>query len=261
MTLEKILGTNYKWWYFIKYVFKINLTYIWNEVLASLNRVVALLASLIIFTYLQKESQEFVTYLIIGNIFFATTDANISWFLGNSIKDGKISRYLILPQNFNTFIAYNGLSNTIYMLITYMISLIPIALFFYSSLVFSWNVLILLLFWPIAVGVRLFLEFMAGLSAFWTTEFYGAAFLNITLISFLSGSIFPLNFISEKLPLLDYTPFAVLFYHPMQIYLGKYDLNQIISVFVGGFIWVMVLFLLSQIMFKNGLKRNESVGL
>jgi ABC-2 type transport system permease protein len=57
------------------------------------------------------------------------------------------------------------------------------------------------------------------------------------------------------------TPFAYILHYPMQIYLGKYDTNQTILVFLGGLAWCLALFILAKIVFKLGLKRNESVGL
>ncbi len=243
------------------YVFRINLTYLWNEAFTSLNKTFSLLTSLVIFTYIQPEPGNIINYLILGNIFLATTEAQVAWFIGNSIKDGKISRYLILPQNFLKFLFFNAFSNVFYMLITYSVSLLPIVLLFWDKLVFSWAVGWLFLLWPLVVLIRLGLEQLIGFVAFWTTEFYGIVYLSNTLTTFLSGSLFPLYFISEKYPIFEYTPFALMFYHPMQIYLGKYNLNQILMVFAGGFFWSVFLFLASKIMFKLGLKKNESVGL
>jgi ABC-2 type transport system permease protein len=259
--MEKLLGGWYKWWYFVKYVFKLNFVYLVNEILTSLNKTFFLLSSLIIFTFIQKENVEIISYLIIGNLFFAITDANNSWFLGNYIKDGKLARILILPQNIFKYLFFNGLSNTFYMAITYLASLIPISILFSNNLNFTGNIFYLILFWPIPVMIRLFLEILTGLTAFWTTEFYGAAFLNSNFLNFFSGSLFPLLFILDKFPILAYTPYSLILHHPMQIYLGKYDANQTILVFLGGIAWCAVLYLLAKLVFKLGLKRNESVGL
>ncbi|GAB4146030.1 MAG: hypothetical protein OHK0017_06310 [Patescibacteria group bacterium] len=262
MTLmNKILGRNYKWWYFMVYTFRLNTAYLVNEIFSSLNRTVSLLASLIIFTVLEPQSSEIITYLLIGNLYFASTDANNSWFVGNLIKEGKLSKVLLLPSNFHSYVFYTGISNTIYMLLTYLASLLPLTMFFGQNLVFSWNILWLFVLWPIAVVIRLFCELITGLTAFWTTEFYGAAFLNITFLMFFSGSMFPLNYISDKYPLLNHTPFAVLFYHPMQIYLGKYGINQIAWIILEGITWGIILFTLSILILRYGRRKYESVGL
>lgn len=259
--MQKLLGRNYKWWYFVIYVFRLNFAYLTNEILTSLNKTLFLLSSLIIFTFIQQENTQIISYLILGNLFFATTDANNSWFLGNNIKDGKLSRILILPQNIFHYLFFNGISNTFYMALTYSVSLIPISILFSSSLSFSGNIVYLFLLWPIAVIIRLFLEILTGLTAFWTTEFYGAAFLNANFLNFFSGSLFPLTFILDKVPFVAYTPYSIILHHPMQIYLGKYTPTETVLVFLGGIAWCLVLYFLAKLVFRLGLKKNEAVGL
>ena len=55
--------------------------------------------------------------------------------------------------------------------------------------------------------------------------------------------------------------FAFTFYHPMQIYLGKYSILETIYVFGGGIVWCIILYYSAKWVFKMGLKRNEAVGL
>jgi ABC-2 type transport system permease protein len=259
--LEKLLGTNYKWWYLVKYVLKLNTYYLWNEIFSSVNKAVILLASLIIFTTIQQESSEVVTYLILGNLFFIATDPNNSWLVGESIKDGSLVRVLLQPVSVKNYFFVNGFATVFYMLFSYAISFAPVILLFWNQVDLNLNILWLIPFWPIAVLIRSWLDIITGLTAFWSTEFYGAAFLNQTLTAFFSGSMFPLIFLSEQFPILNYTPFAFILNHPMQIYLGNYTLVQTGWTLLGGIIWAIILWLAARILFRLGLKKNESVGL
>jgi ABC-type uncharacterized transport system permease subunit len=56
-------------------------------------------------------------------------------------------------------------------------------------------------------------------------------------------------------------PFGFMFFQPMQILLGKYDLNQILLTLLTSVIWAFVLILIANKVLKIGLKKNESVGL
>jgi ABC-type uncharacterized transport system permease subunit len=80
------------------------------------------------------------------------------------------------------------------------------------------------------------------------------------LLPFLSGSLIPFD-ANPYLNFLKYTPFSYYAYHPMQIYLGKYDTITTTQVFAGGLAWCFVLYFLAKFVFKAGLKRNEAVGL
>jgi ABC-2 type transport system permease protein len=101
---------------------------------------------------------------------------------------------------------------------------------------------------------------LIGFSAFWLTAFFGSAsfFDNLKLV--LSGKFFPLNTLT-LFKFSFFLPFAFTFYHPMQIYLGKYTNLEIFYVFVGGVIWSIILYFLAKRVFKLGLKKNEAVGL
>lgn len=71
---QRILGSNYKWFYLIKYWIKSNLIYFWSEVFVSINRTITLLGTIIIFLYLGKTNEPILNYLLLGNLFFAITD-------------------------------------------------------------------------------------------------------------------------------------------------------------------------------------------
>ena len=56
-------------------------------------------------------------------------------------------------------------------------------------------------------------------------------------------------------------PFAYVLEHPMQTYLGVYDLNKSLLYFFGGVVWAIFILFLTQKFFYFGLKKYESVGL
>ena len=114
---------------------------------------------------------------------------------------------------------------------------------------------------PISLFLLFLLEISVSFSAFWLTRINGIILNFGFLLAIFSGRNFPLNLLIESFSWNLFNPFAFTFYHPMQIYLGKYSQIEIIQTFVGGIIWCLVLFILARIVFKMGLKRNEAVGL
>lgn len=260
--LQKLLGKNYKWFYLVKYWIKSNIIYFWSEVFISINRCITLLGTVIIFLYLGKDSnQPILNYLLLGNLFFAITDPVISWFVSGNIKDGKLTKWLMYPMEYTTFLLFVGIANCFYMSLTYLVSLIPIVLLFHQNISLTGNFGLILLCLPIAFVIRFSLQVLAGFSAFWFTEGSGSNHLMQNLENLLSGSMFPLYILPVYFGWLQYSPFAFTFYHPMQIYLGKYNPEQTFWVFLGGIFWCVLLYFLAKWVFKLALKRNESVGL
>lgn len=258
---QKLLGQNYKWYFLIKYWLRANTAYFWSEVFVGLNRTLTLLGTCVIFLYLGQNQQQILNYLLLGSVFFAITDPVMSWFISGDIKHGKITKWLMYPTNYLNTLFFIALANCLYLSATCLVGLVPVILLFHQNIDLSGNFWPLLLFLIISFVIRLSLQVLTGFSAFWFVEGNGLNHLVQNAENFLSGSMFPLSILPVYFNWLQYSPFAFTFYHPMQIYLGKYSQLQTLWVFTGGIVWCVILYFLAKLVFKMGLKRNESVGL
>jgi len=201
------------------------------------------------------------TYYLVGNIFsFFNT---VQWAISNSIKDGNIASCLIRPSNiwlqwyvknlgWNLFVIFTEIILTsIALIIGFQYLILPASIFTLISFV-SLSL--------IGYVCLVLTNFLFGFSAFYYPENWGIMELSAVSAQYASGKTFPLNIIWFTTPL-SFLPFAFNFYHPMQIYLGKYSPLETLYVFLGGIAWCVVLYFLAKWVFKLGLKRNESVGL
>ena len=259
--LQKLLGRNYKWWYLINYWIRSNIVYFWSEVFVSMNRAVTLLGAVIIFLYFGQGNESILNYLLLGNLFFAVTDPVLSWFVSDNIKNGGLTRWLMYPIKYTTFLFFAAIANGLYMSLTYLAALIPVIFIFRDNISLTGNFGLILLFLPMSFFIRFTIQILAGFSSFWFVEGAGVNHLTQSFESFLSGSVFPLYILPATFSFVIFVPFSFTFYHPMQIYLGKYSPLETLYVFLGGIAWCVVLYFLAKWVFRMGLKRNESVGL
>lgn len=264
--LQKLLGRNYKWWYLLSHSFRSYNTHRMSSLSAFFARFIALLSVLLIwYVALQNSAtynfQYIFTYYLVGNIFsFFNT---VQWAISNSIKDGKLATLMLRPSSiwlqwyitnlgWNLFVIFSETLLTLIVLIVgFKYIILPPDIF--SSIIF----IIVSLVGYISL---VFTNFLFGFSAFFMHENWGVMELSSVTHQYASGKTFPLNLIWFIQPL-AFLPSAFNFYHPMQIYLGKYDTTQTIWVFIGGIAWCVVLYFLAKLTFKLGLKRNEGVGL
>jgi ABC-2 type transport system permease protein len=259
MNLQKLLGKNYKWVFFIIYNFKAGIAYLWSDFFWYLSNSFTLIIFLFVWKISNRsDSNEVISYILMGNIFFTLAFNNISWGLAQRIFDGKITNILLVPTSILGYFFAISLGYAFKMMISILFSLLPIFLIFHQNLNFTGNFWIFL-FLPIAFLIRYFLSFIIGLSSFWIKNSFGLINLYENVLPVFAGSLIPLSLF--PVPYLDKTPPAYLFYHPMQIYLGKYSPLEIFYVFVGGIFWCFILYFLAKLLFRLGLKRNESVGL
>jgi ABC-2 type transport system permease protein len=263
--LQRILGKNYKWWYIFLYYSRLESAYFVTNLFHFFGQSISIYTALLIWN-VSNPTSELFTELLVGLIFLTFTSSTVYWHLGEVIERGGLSKLLITPTSLMKYYLFFSLSGVFRFVVYYSIILSPLFVLFGNKIIigsFSVFLLTLPLFLSIGFLLRFLLAFMVGLSAFWTTMIYGQANLYENAIPLLIGVLFPYNLVTVMWlkQLLLLSPWSFVVYHPMQIYLGKYDTTQTLMVFAGGIGWCIVLYLLAKFIFKLGLKRNEAVGL
>ena len=261
MTLQPILGKNYKWWYVLTFYYKSNNSSRLNSIGYLIS---AILSSAILILIWSTSKQillsEIFTYILIGRLFFI--NLHFSNDLLQDVSNGKITTYMLYPTKTISFylvrdLGWNSFIQIVNIFLTVGVLVLLNNLVIFSSLT---NFGIFILFLPITYLLQLFTEILFGSIAFYLPWGWGILSLSSDISNILSGSRFPLSLFNFTIPLLVLFP-AFSYHHPMQIYLGKYSQAEILQTFIGGIIWCLVLFILARIVFKIGLKRNEAVGL
>ncbi|QEX21829.1 multidrug ABC transporter permease [Hypericibacter adhaerens] len=105
------------------------------------------------------------------------------------------------------------------------------------------------------------MEYLLGLSAFWTDQSLAFEGFYLTLFSLLGGLVVPINLFPEAVrDLILLTPFPYIFGFPAGIALGVPDSAALLRGFLiqGG--WLLVLGSLGQILWRRGLRRYGAAG-
>ena len=267
-TIQKLLGRNYKWWYTSTQGFKSNTTYRYNSVSWLLSSFVSIAGTLVVWyiSFFQNGSlnvigfKEIFTYLIIGEA--CIFSSAIQYDIGEDILKGDLTTKILLPTDYLLRYFFYQFGYQLFENLSKAFLYLIIGLVFNKYLISTSisNIMFFAFICIIAYFINVLIGIIIGATAFWLTAFFGSAALFDNLKMVLGGRLFPLNKLQILLPLV-YTPFAFTFYHPMQIYLGKYSPLETFCVFLGGIAWCIVLYFLAKWVFKMGLKRNEAIGL
>jgi ABC-2 type transport system permease protein len=180
------------------------------------------------------------------------------------IRSGSLGQVLLKPYNINIYMYFKHLSNS-------LTSMMPQVLFVLAAMPFiakylTWNlsvinVIFLVLFLLISTVTSLLLFSIIGYMAFWLENAEAVMWSLGVLLNLLSGMVIPLDFFPEwSVPLLERTPFASWGYLPTKIYLGLFDVSQMIDLLIVHSLWVVLLLTLNKIIFKIGIKKYSSVG-
>jgi ABC-2 type transport system permease protein len=262
--LQKFLGKNYKWWYAFKYE--------WAKTGASsfadliLQFQIFISNSLWIYIWSLNSVQN-VIYLLTGRVFnFLISNF---WYgrIGSDIIFGSLNNILLLPNSIFKIYFFQSLGARLYRNIMSTVTIFIVALlfnFYVVKIPLSFNFLFLLPFLPLVFCINFFTAILIGSIAFFINDKRDFSHLTEVIQQILNifiGLFIPLNQVPFLGSFLIYLPFSICFYHPTQIYLGKYTNLEIFYVFLGGLAWCFVLYFLAKLVFKMGLKRNEAVGL
>jgi ABC-2 type transport system permease protein len=264
--LQNLLGKHYKWWYLFWYEFKRSSTHWTGFIFSNFFRITELLVAVFVWV-LNSAPAPVITYLALGHVFVRLSKSPFGSVLGAYISNGSHTKILIRPQNVFLYYFFQDFGfNQFRLIFSSIIALVLSNFIFGETIIWKSESLIWLIsFWPLAIAMRFFCNFILGSIAFWVTDRANNSSITEGVYMFMgimAGEIIPLSFIfKENLKWLEYNPFAYFLHLPMQIYLGKYDNVQIIWTLLGGIAWCIILYILAKIIFKLGLKRNESVGL
>lgn len=208
---------------------------------------------------------ELVTYYCVAVLL----DRFINWmpFYGtvDEIKSGEISiSSLIKPFSFywRRFAEEAGwhVFSTVFALPIF----VALVFFFRSEIVFSLsvqNVFFVLAAVFLGSFVTFGISLCLGLSAFWFSDVWAFDSLFWATRVALAGMLLPLSFIPASFrTLIDFLPFRYTFSFPLEIYLGKLSVGQIVLGLVAAFFWIVISAVIYKMLWNRGRKIYASFG-
>lgn len=253
--------------YLAKFHFQKFLIYPFEIVAELLKRITWLIFIIFLWTIVAKESKTISVSEVVPYFLIATGVRDIvmaRWgVLGSelyrSIKDGKISNYLvkpisIVPAFYAIAFGKHGMRFILSM------ALIVIGVIFSGSSFYSIIIFLILFFNAILIGFAY--NVFEGSLTFVHTETYGLRNAMQHVIQVLSGSMAPLFLFPEKLRLLALaTPFPSMIYAPTRV-LTKNSFNQeVLSLLLNSLFWALVMNLLVYLFWNWSKKKYEAVGI
>ncbi len=188
--------------------------------------------------------------------------------IANQVRDGEVKKFLIQPVD---LVGCLLIQRVAHKLVYYMIAFLPFALVFFlcrSFFIDGWPgadvMVVFLLSLVFSFLLGFFLEACLGLVSFWFLEVTSLTFIYMLFNFFLSGHMFPLDFLpSEPVDIrgmVEYLPFKYLAYFPAAVFLGKIsgpDMYWGLAVEIG---WVVFFIVSARLLWWRGVKRYSGFG-
>lgn len=200
----------------------------------------------------------FVLSMGLGAVF--TPD---DYFLPNKIWDGSIAIEFLRPISFKGRMIAEGVGTSLFNLLFRFAPALLVALFtvgvnppasFTMAVIFIFSTVL-------GFGVLWAISFAVQMTSFWLVNIWSLITVKNVLINVLSGSMIPLWFMPEEVSaVLNFMPFSSIYFTPVQIYLGQLSYGEIIFKCAVQLVWIAVIYLLGNILWKKGQKKLTVQG-
>ena len=187
------------------------------------------------------------------------------WNLQMLIHTGKYLTFALRPIHHRFFALSQKLGHRT---LGFLFEFVPVLLIF--IFVFRVRLWPASWFWSIisvafAFLIQFYMNYIIGLTGFWLVKTQGLRSVIFLLTSVCSGSLFPLVLLPEIIQrVLVFLPFQYTLYVPSMVFTGNYNLGglslDVASVVGIQALYTLLLFFLSEILYRVGMKRFTAVG-
>lgn len=210
--------------------------------------------------------QMILTYIIgvsyLSSIVFSTKSMMIQF----EIASGELSNYLLKPIDYLTYWLTRDISEKVQNTIIATCELCIFFLIVRPPFFFQMNGITFLEFILFFIGACLLyflFNFLVSMITFWypTNNGWPVRFIIFILIDTISGGLFPLDMLPEKVRLISYfLPTSYFIYIPSQIYLERFTFSMIVTYFIVLLFWVILFYSLVRTVWKKGLQQYDACG-
>ena len=206
--------------------------------------------------------QTMVTYYVVTQFFVVNTPFGAWAEIGNSIRNGRLALWLTRPASHYGLFLAQVLGGSLFLWLIGLGGIAVVAVILGPSFHVQTDpalVLAALAFWFGGVVLGYTFGYMLNLVAFWTQRVSGLSNLADLVVSFLSGSIIPLDLLPFKDVWL-FLPFRFAGWLPAQVYLGRVGWAEMPAEFGWLAMWIVAFVGLAGVMWQVGLRRFQGAG-
>lgn len=210
--------------------------------------------------------QEMVVYVFISFITSQMVMVSISDQISNDVVKGTVVMNLIKPMDYRTSLLSVACGQMVYrFFVPSLFILGGLEAYRYFGMgvrnVAWWELAAYLLSCVLSMFVYVLFDFCFGMIAFFTSYIFGLQLVKSAILSFLTGQLIPLSFFPNTVQnVCSFLPFSSMVYTPTMIYLGRYTEKALVLVLGKQILWVVLLYLLGSIIWRQVTKRLVVLG-
>ncbi|OAB47991.1 ABC transporter permease [Paenibacillus antarcticus] len=199
-----------------------------------------------------------ITYSLINASVSMMLMNKVIYVVDDKLKTGNIISDLLKPISYPLLLFYDELGNVVFQIMFTVVPTIFIAwlIFGFSFPTEPYTIVAFVISLLIALAISFLLGYLIALVSFWFLTTFALDWMVAALITVFSGSFLPLWFFSAEWRFIaDMLPFQFLGFVPAAIYMGKMDASEILWMIMKGSVWILILWLATQLLWSRAIKR------
>ena len=207
---------------------------------------------------------QLITYYLIVVFLSWVTDFWFDEHMGEEIRTGGFSRFLLRPLTFPFAFIFQNLGRKMFSIPIFLIpTALVISLLFKDHFIFPnrTSFLIFVAAALVSFGIRFTMSVFAASGAFWWEQSSALIHLKWVLEVLAGGYMLPISLYPDWLQFIPRSlPFQFIYYVPVSVWNGTISPSAAASMLLTGFIWFIILLIASSWLWNKGVKQYSAVG-
>lgn len=206
---------------------------------------------------------EIATYFILVMLINHITMAWVMFEWEARVQKGELSYLLLRPHH----VVHRDLGENI----AFKTATFPVMLLTAIGLIITFNPTFtlhprsILAFIPtllLAYALRFAIDWITALGAFYTTRVDAINVIHFFLLLLFSGQMSPIPMLPPQLQAIAaFLPYRWMVDFPVRLFMGRLTFEEIVWGLIAQVFWIVVLFVIGFVVWRNGLKKFTAVGL
>lgn len=209
-----------------------------------------------------------ISYLVSYYVIIFVVDRLTSFYfeqnIQDEIRDGTFSRYLLKPISVQKYLIWDNIGGKCFNSLFLLLPILGIISFIFSGhIIFPGpiNFGLFLLSLASAFFIQFSLALLVTSGAFFIEQAFAINHLHWMLDAVAGGYMLPLIFYPQILQkLFSLLPFSYVYYVPVSIYTGQFSIPLAVQKIGFSLTWAVLLYFLSVVIWRTGIKKYSSVG-
>ena len=209
---------------------------------------------------------EILVYIFMVYVADSIVNISISEWVSEDVVKGSVAMQLIKPIDYRMSLIVRAVGQMIHRFLAPGVFIwigMEVYKYFILGLPFTsvGNITLFLISSILSFLIFVLFDFCIGMIAFFTSYVFGLLMVKEALLRFLTGQLIPLSFFPPVVQrIFDFLPFSSMIYTPVMIYLDKYAPLELVFVLLRQVIWIILLYVIGSLIWKQVVKRLAVLG-